>query len=102
MNVSTNEEKDRIVFVVTGLIDESGAEKLKTAFQAVDKEKFETIVFDFRGVSHIGSAGIGKLLLFYKDVALKGGKIEIIHIPRDIFELFQTLKLDTVFQLRKA
>jgi len=57
------------------------------------------VTFDFEKVTHIGSAGIGKFLLFYKDLALKGGKIRIENVSDSIYELFNVLKLETIFTI---
>lgn len=88
-------------FKITGEIDESGAEVLKSKFSTLDKTIVKDVIFDFANVTHIGSAGIGKLLLFYKDVALGGGQIKIIEVSDAIYSLLTTLKLDTVFKIEK-
>ncbi len=91
----------QVRFVIKGDIDEHGAEILKREYRSLDSASFQDAVFDFSAVSHIGSAGIGKLLLFYKDVALKGGKMTIEKIPAVIYDLFLVLKLDTIFSIQK-
>lgn len=102
MDVTTTETADSITFFISGAVDEPGAELLKSAFLAVNRDEFKKFSFDFKQVTHIGSAGIGKLLLFYKDVAVKGGTILLRNVSSDIYDLMVTLKLDTVFKISKV
>ncbi len=102
MEMSLDKSQTSARFTIQGEIDGPGAEKLKAGFYALDKTSVKSIVFDFGKVTHIGSAGIGKLLLFYKDIAIGGGTMEIINVPGTIYDLLFTLKLDTVFKIQKA
>lgn len=102
MDMSVDKSQTTARFTIKGAIDEPSAEKLKAAFHALDKSLMKNIVFDFEKVTHIGSAGIGKLLLFYKDIAIGGGTMEMINVPGTIYDLLLTLKLDSIFKISKA
>lgn len=102
MEISVEKKENSIRFTIVGEVDEQGAEVLKKKFRSLYTASLTTVTFDFKNVTHIGSAGIGKLLLFYKDVALNNGTVGIEHIAPEIFELFLTLKLETVFLLSKS
>lgn len=101
MEISVNVSGDAARLVVAGEIDESGAEEMKRRFGDIDLGKAKTVAFDFNQVSHIGSAGLGKLLLFYKAVAFAGGTMSVERVPPGIWELLQQLKLDTIFTVTK-
>ncbi|MDA8134111.1 MAG: STAS domain-containing protein [Desulfobacteraceae bacterium] len=102
MELTVDQGQTSARITIKGEIDGPGAEKLKAGFHALDKTLLKSIVLDFNGVTHIGSAGIGKLLLFYKDIAIGGGSMEIVHVPAPIYDLLLTLKLDSVFKIQKA
>lgn len=102
MDVLVTTGSNSATFTITGEIDENGAQLLKTKFSTLDKSSIKDITFDFANVTHIGSAGIGKLLLFYKDIAIGGGQIKIIHVSDTIYTLLTTLKLDSVFKIDKT
>ncbi len=102
MELSVSREGDRARFHINGMIDEKGAEELKRRFRELNLNGLDEVVFDFKDVTHIGSAGIGKLLLFYKDMALKDGRVSIRNASQTIYELFNVLKLNTIFQISKA
>jgi anti-anti-sigma factor len=101
MEITVEHEGERAHFTVTGKIDEQGAEELKTRFLELNQASVKEMILDFRGVTHIGSAGIGKLLLFYKTVAMAGGYIRIENVSETIYDLFNVLKLDTIFTISK-
>ncbi|MDM8550288.1 STAS domain-containing protein [Desulfobacterales bacterium HSG2] len=99
MEISVICDGDKALFKIEGEIDEPGAEELKSRFRELNTSSLREATFDFRNVTHIGSAGIGKLLLFYKDLALNGGDIKIENVSETIRELFSVLKLDTIFTI---
>lgn len=84
-------------FQVDGTIDDEVAQDIKLHFKRLNLDEIENVIFDFSGVTFIGSAGIGKLLLCYRDVALKNGKIIIEGASPRIKELFKSMNLDKVF-----
>ena len=96
--VIVKKEKE-ILFTINGKIDERGAEELKACFLRLNLSSVKNVIFDFAEVQHIGSAGIGKLLLFYKELSLMGGNIIIENTPETIAGLFKELKLDTIFKV---
>ena len=86
---------------IKGNIDEQGAETLKQNFYSLNISVLDHVVIDMKDVNHIGSAGIGKLLLFYKDFAIKGGSISVINVSKPLFDLFQVVKLDTLMKISR-
>ena len=97
LTIKQQGEEGRIVII--GSIDERGAEELKRRFTELDVRKLKDIIFDFSGVTFIGSAGIGKLLLFYRNVAAQGAKITIENMSKDIYTMFKVVKLDKIFNI---
>ena len=102
MEILVNREGELVRFEIGGVIDERGAEDIKRRFGELNTSSFKEVIFDFRKVKHIGSAGIGKLLLFYKDRAIRGGNIRIENASETVYDLLRVLKLDTLFLISKA
>lgn len=100
MDMHVSEEGGVARFKLGGTIDEQGAADLKARFKALDLPQLSRVEFDFEDVAHIGSAGIGKLLLFSRDTAAGGGAIHIINTPPAIRGLFTELNLQTLFEIR--
>ncbi len=102
MEITVTRQGEQARFEIAGRIDENGAEALKQRFREINADDLKEVVFDFRNVVHIGSAGIGKLLLFYKDLALKDGGLRIENASQTVYELFKVLKLDTIIDISRA
>lgn len=102
MKIAVTQSTDSARITVEGIIDAQGAEELKGGFQGLKLSSVKEVVLDFGKVNHIGSAGIGKLLLLYKDVAIAGGNIRIENLSGFILKLFKELKLDTIFTIPNA
>ncbi len=101
MNLAITQSEKSARIAINGEIDEFGSEELKRRFAEIKLTSGINLVFDFAGVTHIGSAGIGKLLLFYKNVASIGGTIRIESVTPPIYDLFQQLKLGTILTITK-
>lgn len=101
MAISIVNESGKITIMVDGVIDEQGAEELKGNFTQLQAAPPPYVVLNLSGVNHIGSSGIGKILLFYKNLAIKNSRLEVIGLTPMLFELFQELKLDSLFSISK-
>lgn len=87
-------------FFVEGDVDELGAQEIKARFEGLNLTEIETMLFDFAQVTRIGSAGLGKLLLFYKKLAAVNATMTIENANAEIRGLLIELNLDTLFAIR--
>jgi anti-sigma B factor antagonist len=94
MELTLTEGQNQLRITLGGNIDEAGAEKLGIAFKQLYNRPAREIVLDFGDVVHIGSAGMGQLLLLYKNVAMKGGEIRIEKSSPTVRELLRIVKID--------
>ncbi len=99
MELNVSVDNNHALIAIVGDIDDEGATKLKEKLLELQSQPLKEAVFDFAGVKFIGSTGIGKLLLFYKAVASKGGRIKIINMNDDLLTMFSVIKLDKIFDL---
>lgn len=100
MNIKISKEAEKSVVHLSGSIDIPGAETLKKSLtQILEDEATNEVSIDFAGVNFIGSSGIGKLLLFYKNFTSRGGKVQIINLNKEITALFKAIKLDKLFNI---
>ena len=102
MKISVSQNNSSANFQVSGNIYEAEADQLKGAFKTLNIQSIKEVTIDFGMVKYIGSAGIGKLLLLYKDLASNDGSIRIDNLSADLYELFLAMKLDSLFTLSKA
>lgn len=101
MELTVTPKGEQAHIEVVGSIDERGAEELKRRFLELDVSALKEVVFDFGGVTFIGSAGIGKLLVLYNKVAQRNVSIRLVNVPADIYTLFHSMKLDQLFSLSR-
>ncbi len=92
--------KDLKVSII-GAVDNENAEELKHQFQEILKNDFEEAVFDLSFVPFITSSGIGKFLIFYKNLVSQGRKMRVKGINDNLFDLFKSIKLDQLFSIEK-
>lgn len=101
MNIQTSRTGQNALIAIKGDIDEAGAEELKKSFRDIAGTGATSVRVDFKEVSHIGSSGIGKLLVFYKDLSIRGASLEVVNVPHAIAELLREMKLDTLFRVEE-
>jgi anti-anti-sigma factor len=99
LTITVTEQNGQCNIFVDGDVDERGAEELKRRFQELPHGKLRGVVVDFKGVNHIGSAGIGKFLVLYKDLAVYDASLRLINVPRPIYNLLCEMKLNTIFTI---
>jgi len=99
MNILTHKDPLRTLITIQGEIDEVGAEEIKRCFRDLQVAGLQEVAVDLAAVSHIGSAGIGKLLVLYKDLAMRGVRLTLVRVPSPIYHLLREMKLDTLFPI---
>ncbi|HNV69679.1 MAG TPA: STAS domain-containing protein [Candidatus Ozemobacteraceae bacterium] len=102
MNISVSQTGDQAILELEGAVDERGAEDLKQRFRSLPLNQLKSVIIDLGKVTHIGSAGIGKMLVFYKDLAVHDAKLSLIKVPALIYQMFVEMKLDTLFSIARA
>lgn len=93
---------DEIVFEVAGEIDNSAAESLLAEMNKVIQMQPQRVTVDLSRVTSMGSAGIGKLLYFYKELTKRHVVFEIRGMPSSLYAIFTSLKLDKLFPIAMA
>lgn len=99
MEINEVYSNDSVTVHLKGNIDEHGAETLKARLNSLKTDGLNHIKIDCSNVSHIGSAGIGKFLLLYKNFAPNGGQITVSGLSSVLKDMFINLKLDSVFKI---
>lgn len=101
MQIEATQHNDKACIFIDGFVDEKGAEQLKQKITQLPLASLRKVEIDCGKVKHIGSSGIGKLLLLYKQLASHGGNMKVINLSGPLFELFTELKMDTLFTITR-
>ena len=100
MNVELSYNNDTVSVVIDGNIDSSTRDELNNKFQEVTSHTdIKNANIDLKGVKSINSAGIGKLLKFYKHFDSIGGEFKIVHISNRLMSLFKDINLDKIISI---
>ncbi len=101
MELNVEQQNGYLNVTVIGAVDNENSEELKTAFQDLLNREFKEAVFDLTYVPFITSSGIGKFLIFYKNIVSKGRKMRIKGINDNLYDLFKSIKLDQLFPIER-
>jgi len=82
---------------ISGDIDEDGAAEMKQRFEQLDLTGVTQAIFDLQRVTYIGSAGLGKLLLFYKKLSTNDVTMKVESPSGMVRDTLTELKLDALF-----
>ena len=99
MNIDVNFQGSRININISGSIDQFSSEMLKTEFEKLKLSQIKEIVINMDKVTYIGSAGVGKLLLLYKNFSAKDGAISIINLSEDMYDMLSDMELGEIFHM---
>jgi len=92
-----------VSFATSRILDQSNVQQLGDEFDAlVEKYKLTKIVVNFRGVTYMSSAVMGKLVSLLKKVKASGGRLKLCGIEDSIYEIFQIMRFDKMFKIFKT
>ena len=90
-------------FATSRILDQSNVQQLGEEFDAlVEQFKLEKIVVNFAGVTYMSSAVMGKLVGLLKRSKAAGGRLILCAIEDSIFEIFEIMRFDKMFDIRKT
>ena len=102
MDIELIKELDMVTAIINGNIDSDGTQKLAENLQKIKEiDNANKIIFDLQHVNTITSAGIGKLLNFFKYIDMKRGTMEINGISDNLYSQFNEIHLDRIFPIKK-
>ena len=87
------------VFPLEGDIDLHVSPAVTTSLNAMIKKKPEWIVIDLSHANYIDSAGLAVLILAMQEVEAYGGKFFLSGLQETIRLIFETSRLERIFQI---
>lgn len=83
MNIATHIDSGNIIATVSGEIDGKSAPQVQTELLTA-LEKGSRLLVDMKGVTYLSSAGLRMLLLLYRQVASKKGRVVLVGVAEEI------------------
>lgn len=102
MTLEMQRQGQSMLISLRGGVREQESRLLRQHFAAISEqeiEQLEEIVVDMEGVTFFGSPAIGTLVGQYKRLEPHGIRMRLASPPACIVELFQSLRLDTIFEV---
>lgn len=87
-------------FATSRILDQSNVQQLGDELESlVEDYGLEKIVLNFENVSYMSSAVMGKLVSLLKRVESAGGKLTLCNIEASIYEIFEIMRFDRMFDI---
>lgn len=99
MEIRIQEEKGEIIVKLIGDVFVEQGDELMNAFNSVLEKKPESITIDMGELKSISSSGIGKIVMLFKEMNKKGGKVKIVGVNDTIMQIFKIVKLDKLMEI---
>jgi anti-anti-sigma factor len=100
MSIAVEITNQTAFFKISGPITSDSSQDLTDEFTRIANNKaIYNVIFDLTEVPTISSAGIGKLLKFYKHLEKKGGTLEIKGISAALKRQFTDIHLNMIVKI---
>ncbi|MGD2174017.1 MAG: STAS domain-containing protein [Candidatus Brocadiaceae bacterium] len=87
-------------FATSRILDQSNVQQLGEELDAlIEEHEFSKIVVNFENVSYMSSAVMGKLVSLLKKVKSAGGELKLCNIEESIYEIFEIMRFDRMFDI---
>jgi anti-sigma B factor antagonist len=92
-----------VSFVTSRILDQSNVQQLGEELDAlIDQHDMDRIILNFENVSYMSSAVMGKLVSLLKRVQSAGGELKLCSIEDSIYEIFEIMRFDKMFDIYKS
>lgn len=99
--IEINEEKNKVVGLMSGEVDAFTAPGLKEQLLAVEVKKDTLVQLDLAEVSYMDSTGLGVIVAFYKNISAKEANLVLVGLSQRLQRLFDITGLSGVINIEK-
>ena len=99
MEITITEEGNQIIAAFDGRLDTVAAQQIEETITPLMEHADQTIILDCEKMPFISSSGLRIFLKIRKEVAAKGGKMQLKNICPDVMQVFKMTKLDNLFEI---
>lgn len=100
MEITITEAGNQIVAMFDGRLDTVAAQQIEETVTPLLEHADRTIVLDCEKMPFISSSGLRIFLKIRKEVAAKGGKMQLKNVCPDVMQVFKMTKLDSLFEIQ--
>jgi len=99
MEVIKNVENNKMVITLVGRLDTNTAPQLESEVKGLDAN-ITNLVYDFKDLEYVSSAGLRVLLLTQKMFANRG-EFKIVNVSDAVMEVFEITGFDDILTIEK-
>jgi len=89
MEIELSEEKDFMIFKITGRLDTTTSDQLEREIKDHMTDKTKNVILDFENLNYISSAGLRVVLMLAKTINEKKGKFFLTALTPDVYQVFE-------------
>ena len=91
------QEDTRVVVRPAGDVVAASVPALRSTMRGIVSDGARELVVDLANVEMVDSTGIGLLISAHNSLHKLGGRLAVIHVSREIMELFRTMRIHQHF-----
>ncbi|MBU0899026.1 MAG: STAS domain-containing protein [Nanoarchaeota archaeon] len=99
MEIATREEKDVLIIDVSGDVDATNSQSLKTKIHEEIEDNKAKILINLSEVPYMDSAGLGLLVSCLKRANQHFSDLKLFGLREEVKSVFTLTRLDKVFQI---
>jgi anti-anti-sigma factor len=99
MEWTEKQEGEWTVLKIIGVINFETAEELKSVFNDMLAQGVKNVRLNLKNVPIANSSGVSHILLFFKSLQQREGKLEIRGASKNLMEMFKLLEIQKLFPL---
>lgn len=100
MKINTLKDNEKIIIAVEGRIDSTTSSEFEATIKNETKQVKE-LVFDFKDLDYISSAGL-RILLGTQKLMNNKGKMKIINVNETVNEIFEVTGFSYILDIKSA
>ncbi len=97
--VDVQKDGDKITIVLNQNLTAAIADEFRLQLKTLLAEGAKEITIDLTGAKLVDSVGIGVLIMVFNSLKKIGGKMQVVHVSKEIMDLFKNLRLETIFNV---
>ena len=101
MEWTEKEEGDWTVLKIIGVINIDSAQQLKSLFDDLIVRGVQNVRLNLKNVPISNSSGIGHILMLFKSLKERNGKLEIRGLSRNLTEMLKLLNIEKLISIQE-
>ena len=101
MEWTEKEEGDWTVLKIIGVINIDSAQQLKSLFDDLLARGVQNVRLNLKNVPISNSSGIGHILMLFKSLKERNGKLEIRGLSRNLKEMLKLLNIEKLISIQE-